>query len=215
MQYALWIGGAHEPMVSIIPNCLCKCLGCSCLQLPQLQTILAEADAILNTQALLYVSHPTCPSLSTDDFSRLKGNGGGPTLGQDDDDPDYSIIISFRCGRKVSASCGNHGTMTTQPVSMCKIAHLQAFLLLLTAIHLSTMSFFSRRPHCTVYGRWGGLFLALQIVMVLCGTLTTVVHMLSCTVSYRPISHLHPWESYVLGSVAPRYSSFSFSQHFL
>ena len=88
--HAPWMGGVYERMVGQVKQCLRKTLGTARLTSTQLHTILTEAEAIVNTRPLLYVTpdeqHPT---LSPADFLQSHTSLGLPSPPSDDQDPDF------------------------------------------------------------------------------------------------------------------------------
>ena len=97
---APWQGGIYERMVGLVKGCMRKVVGRQLLSLPQLLTLLAEVDAVVNNRPLTPVSAddegPGLLVLSPAHFLV----GGRPTLIPVDtssaDDPDYSPDISSR-----------------------------------------------------------------------------------------------------------------------
>ena len=85
-----WMGGVYERTVGQVKQCLRKTLGTARLTSTQLHTILTEAEAIVNTRPLLYVTpdekHPT---LSPADFLQSHTSLGLLSPPSDDQDPDF------------------------------------------------------------------------------------------------------------------------------
>ena len=56
VEYAPWMGGFYERMVGTVKRSLRKTIRKACLNLMQLLTIITEAEAIVNSRPLTYVS---------------------------------------------------------------------------------------------------------------------------------------------------------------
>ena len=56
LEKAPWWGGVFERMIKSAKGCLKKSVGCARLTYDELLTVLAEAEMILNSRPLSYVS---------------------------------------------------------------------------------------------------------------------------------------------------------------
>ena len=54
-EFSPWMGGFYERMVGIVKSCLRKSLGRLCLSIIQLQTLVKEVEAVVNTRPIVYV----------------------------------------------------------------------------------------------------------------------------------------------------------------
>ncbi len=90
-EYAPWQGGVYERMVGVTKSALRKAIGRKFLNRDQLQTLLCEAEAVVNSRPLTYVSEDIGSSavLRPIDFLIPEGQIGTPHLDLDNDDPDY------------------------------------------------------------------------------------------------------------------------------
>ena len=83
-----WFGGFYERLVAIVKTPLRKVIGRGFPSLFELQTIVAEVQALVNTRPLVYIdgdrnsSRPICPS----DFLSMSHCVSIPVMNEDDDD---------------------------------------------------------------------------------------------------------------------------------
>jgi hypothetical protein len=90
-EFAPWMGGYYERLVGLVKRSLRKSLGKLTVSFDQLNTLLIEVEAILNTRPLVYVTseldsgHTLCPS----DFLTLNPKTGIIDINQEVDDDDY------------------------------------------------------------------------------------------------------------------------------
>ena len=95
-EFSPWMGGYYERMVGMVKRCLRKSLGKLALTLMQLQTIVKEIEAVVNTRPLTYVdddvNHIT--TLTPAHLLGMSSNVGVPELDTEDGDVDYGRLTS-------------------------------------------------------------------------------------------------------------------------
>ena len=55
VELAPWMRGFYESLFAVLKSCLMKIIGKLCLTSEQLRTLLAEAEAVVNSKPLVYV----------------------------------------------------------------------------------------------------------------------------------------------------------------
>lgn len=82
-----WIGGFYERLVGLVKQALPKSIGKICLNLVQLETILTEVEAVVNSRPLVYVGADLNPgfALTHSDFLSLNPKTGVPCLATEDE----------------------------------------------------------------------------------------------------------------------------------
>lgn len=92
VEMAPWMGGFYERLVGLVKRSLRKTLQRKLLTLVQLQTILKEVEAVVNTRPLVYVGDDITSNiaLSPSHFLSLNPNTGCPELNEDHNDQDYN-----------------------------------------------------------------------------------------------------------------------------
>ena len=55
LQFIVELGGFYERLIGVVKRCLRKTIGKLCLTSEQLRTLLAEAEAVVNSKPLVYV----------------------------------------------------------------------------------------------------------------------------------------------------------------
>ncbi|MCP4490541.1 MAG: DDE-type integrase/transposase/recombinase [Gammaproteobacteria bacterium] len=90
-EFAPWQGGAYERMVGLCKSGLKKAIGHKLLEMDQFETLLCEAEAVVNSRPLTYntsdISSPII--LHPIDFLISHGQVGTPQLEDDANDPEY------------------------------------------------------------------------------------------------------------------------------
>ncbi|MCP4457065.1 MAG: DDE-type integrase/transposase/recombinase, partial [Cytophagales bacterium] len=97
-EYAPWQGGVYERMVGIAKSTLKKSIGRKMLTMDELQTFLCEAEAVVNSRPLTYISEDidSPEILRPIDFLIPHGQVGAPQLEEDGDDPEYIPKLDSR-----------------------------------------------------------------------------------------------------------------------
>lgn len=92
VEMAPWMGGFYERLVGLVKRSLRKTLQRKLLKLVQLQTILKEIEAAINTRPLVYVGDDieSNIALSPSHFLSLNPKTGFPELDDDQNDQDYN-----------------------------------------------------------------------------------------------------------------------------
>ena len=91
VELAPWMGGFYERLVSLVKRALRKTLNRRLLDYVQLQTVLKEVEATINSRPLVYVSDDIASSitLTPNHFLTLNPQTGIPELEYDANDEDY------------------------------------------------------------------------------------------------------------------------------
>ena len=91
VELAPWMGGFYERLIGLVKRALKKSIGRRKLTIVQLQTLLKEVEAVINSRPLVYVGDDVNSSLSLTPghFLSLNPNTGIPTS-ESDDDEDYT-----------------------------------------------------------------------------------------------------------------------------
>jgi hypothetical protein len=93
-EYAPWVGGVYERMISLVKGPLAKCIGRSRLTVTQLTTLLCEIEAVVNSRPLTYVGDDINDKqvLTPNHFLMLNPNCGTPSQSTDElNDPDFAL----------------------------------------------------------------------------------------------------------------------------
>ncbi|XP_053376986.1 uncharacterized protein LOC123529097 [Mercenaria mercenaria] len=92
VELAPWMGVAYERLVGIVKRSLRKSLGHKILTLIQMQTLLKEVEATVNSRPLVYVNDDINSNitLTPNQFLGLNPKTGIPTTTTEDMDSDYS-----------------------------------------------------------------------------------------------------------------------------
>ncbi|XP_061176062.1 uncharacterized protein LOC133185013 [Saccostrea echinata] len=92
VELAPWMGGFYERLVGVVKRCLRKTMGKLCLTNEQMRTMLAEAEAVVNTRPLVYIGDDINSNITLTPAHFLTLN---PKIGLQDSenfdpmDPDY------------------------------------------------------------------------------------------------------------------------------
>lgn len=88
---APWMGGFYERLVGLVKRSLRKTLGKLCLNEIQLQTLLTEIEAVINTRPMMYLDDDinSWSAITPAHFLSLNPNIGIVFNVKDDKDPDY------------------------------------------------------------------------------------------------------------------------------
>ena len=92
VELAPWMGGFYERLVGLVKRSLRKSLGRRMLTLIQLQTLLKEAEAVVNSRPLVYLGDDINSNiaLTPGHFLSLNPKVGVPMMDEDSQDPDYT-----------------------------------------------------------------------------------------------------------------------------
>jgi hypothetical protein len=95
-ELAPWMGGFYERLVGLVKKSFRKMLGRKLVTDIQLQTLLKEVEAIVNSRPLVYVGDDleSNITLTPRHFLTLNPNIGVPNLDYDMHDPDYEPVES-------------------------------------------------------------------------------------------------------------------------
>ena len=94
IELSPWMGGFYERPIGITRRSLRKSIGKLSLSSSQLQTILSEVEAIVNTRPLTYVDNELIPRKIITPMHLLSMNpkvGSAATVNDHEDDSDYNI----------------------------------------------------------------------------------------------------------------------------
>ena len=99
IELAPWMGGFYERLVGLVKQALRKSIGKICLTIVQLETILTEVEAVINSRPLVYVGADLNSgfALTPGDFLSLNPKTGVPSLQTDHEqlqDPDFIKSLS-------------------------------------------------------------------------------------------------------------------------
>ncbi|XP_068692597.1 uncharacterized protein [Montipora foliosa] len=99
IELAPWMGGFYERLVGLVKQALRKSIGKICLNIVQLETILTEIEAVINSRPLVYVGADLKSgfALTPGDFLSLNPKTGVPFLETEDEqlqDPDFVEKLS-------------------------------------------------------------------------------------------------------------------------
>ena len=95
IEFAPWQGGFYERLVGLVKLSLKKSLGKSCLSSKELETVIVEVEAVLNSRPLVYVGCEidSGVALTPAHFLAMKPQTGAPIL-QKEEDPEFFLKIS-------------------------------------------------------------------------------------------------------------------------
>lgn len=98
VELAPWMGGFYERLVGVVKRALRKSIGRKILTLVQLQTVLKEVEAIVNSRPLVYTDDDINSNitLTPAHFLTLNPSTGIPEVECDDVDSNYSPYESSR-----------------------------------------------------------------------------------------------------------------------
>lgn len=93
VELAPWMGGFYERLVGLVKRALRKSLGRKMLTLIQLQTLLKEVEAVVNSRPLVYLCDDinSNVALTPGHFLSLNPKVGIPMNDEDDEDPNYTL----------------------------------------------------------------------------------------------------------------------------
>ncbi|XP_062573876.1 uncharacterized protein LOC134235746 [Saccostrea cucullata] len=97
VELAPWMGGFYERLVGFVKRCLRKTIGKLCLTNEQMRTMLAEAEAVVNSRPLVYIGDDINSNITLTPAHFLTLN---PKIGFQDSenfdpmDPDYVPVAS-------------------------------------------------------------------------------------------------------------------------
>ena len=98
VELAPWMGGFYERLIGVVKRCLRKTIGKLCLTSEQLRTLLAEAEAVVNSRPLVYVGDDINSNicLTPAHFLTLNPKTGIPCNDEEGitEDPEYLPNIS-------------------------------------------------------------------------------------------------------------------------
>lgn len=99
IELAPWMGGFYERLVGLVKQALRKSIGKICLNIVQLETILTEIEAVINSRPLVYVGADLKSgfALTPGDFLSLNPKTGVPFRETEDEqlqDPDFVEKLS-------------------------------------------------------------------------------------------------------------------------
>ena len=97
VEYSPWMGGFYERLVGLVKRSLRKVLRRKCVSLEQLQTLLTEIEAIINSRPLTYVDGDfnSGRALTPSNFLSLNPTVGMPQFETENlQDPDYLPKLS-------------------------------------------------------------------------------------------------------------------------
>ena len=95
-EFSPWMGGHYERLVGMVKKCLRKSLGKVTLTLSQLQTVVKEVEAVLNTRPLTYVDDDVnnFVSLTPAHLNGMSASTGVPEMDKPEQDINYGQLSS-------------------------------------------------------------------------------------------------------------------------
>jgi hypothetical protein len=87
--HAAWEGGVYERMVGIAKNAFKRAIGKRTLPLDQMQTVIAEVEAVMNSRPLIDLGDDAVQALRPFDFLQIHGRPSLPPLESNDNDEDW------------------------------------------------------------------------------------------------------------------------------
>ena len=110
-EYAPWMGGFYERMVKSVKIALKKTIGRKCLSYVQLETLLTEVEAVLNSRPLCYVGDESDKGhmITPNHFLSMNQSSGIIDIDYDIDDPEFvrklsskdNLILSWKKGQNI------------------------------------------------------------------------------------------------------------------
>ncbi|PFX20422.1 hypothetical protein AWC38_SpisGene15123 [Stylophora pistillata] len=98
IELAPWMGGFYERLIGLVKQSLRKSIGKICLTIVQLETVVKEVKAVINSRPLVYVRADFSSgfTLTPGDFLSLNPKTGVPSLAEEDrqQDPDFLSKLS-------------------------------------------------------------------------------------------------------------------------
>ena len=93
IKLAPWMGGFYERLIGLVKQSLRKSIGKICLTMVQLETVVKEVEAVVNSRPLVYVGADFSSgfTITPADFLSLNPKTGVPSLAEEDrlQDPDF------------------------------------------------------------------------------------------------------------------------------
>ena len=93
IELAPWMGGFYERLIGLVKQSLRKSIGKICLTMVQLETVVKEVEAVVNSRPLVYVGADFSSgfTITPGDFLSLNPKTGVPSLAEEDrlQDPDF------------------------------------------------------------------------------------------------------------------------------
>ena len=96
-ELAPWMGGFYDRLIGLVKQSLQKSIGKICLTMVQLETVVKEIKAVINSQPLVYVGADFSSgfTLIPRDFLNLNPKTGVPSLAEDQQqDPNFLSELS-------------------------------------------------------------------------------------------------------------------------
>ena len=98
IELAPWMGGFYERLIGLVKQSLRKSIGKTCITMVQLETVVKEVEAVVNSRLLVYVGVDFSSgfTLTPGDFLSLNPKTGVPSLAEEDrqQDPDFLSELS-------------------------------------------------------------------------------------------------------------------------
>ena len=98
IELAPWMGGFCERLIGLVKQSLRKSIGKICLTMVQLETVVKEVEAVVNSRPLVYVGADFSSgfTITPGDFLSLNPKTGVPSLAEEDrlQDPDFLSKLS-------------------------------------------------------------------------------------------------------------------------
>jgi len=98
IELAPWIGGFYKRLIGLVKQSLRKSIGKISLTMIQLETVIKEVEAVVNSRPLVYVGadFSSAFTLTPGDFLSLNPNRGVSSLAEEDrlQDPDFLSKLS-------------------------------------------------------------------------------------------------------------------------
>jgi len=99
IELAPWMGGFYERLIGLVKQSLRKSIGKICLTMVQLETVVKEVEAIVNSRPLVYLGADFSSgfTLIPGDFLSLNPKTGVTSLAEEDrqQEPDFLSKMSF------------------------------------------------------------------------------------------------------------------------
>ena len=94
VELSPWIRGFYERMVGVVKSSIKKTIGRTALTLTQLNTLIADVEAVINSRPLVYLEDEPGNALTPAHFLSGKSNIGLPQVPIDFDDPEFVVNMS-------------------------------------------------------------------------------------------------------------------------